>query len=101
MTVTIEDLPFEVISIKFIDGEHLTIYGRYRRDLQTDNWHYYEEKSGRLIHIAKGTIKYIDGGTVDSLRLDKKINKLWKQNNSGGAKVTYAEECQNRKLPSA
>lgn len=101
MIVTIEDLPFEVISIKFIDGEHLTLYGRYRRDLQTDNWHYYEKKSGSLIHIAKGTIKYIDGGTVDSLRLDKKIDKIRKQRNSGGAEKNYVEKSTDLQLPSS
>jgi len=27
--------------------------GKYRRDLETKNWHYYEMENGDIIHIRK------------------------------------------------
>lgn len=27
--------------------------GKYRKDLETENWHYYEKKDGKLIHFRK------------------------------------------------
>lgn len=31
----------------------ITLRGFYRRDLETNNWHYYEREDGTLVHIRK------------------------------------------------
>lgn len=31
----------------------VTFIGRYRRDLEAANWHYYETDAGRLVHFRK------------------------------------------------
>lgn len=31
----------------------VTFVGRYRRDLEQSNWHYYESDAGRLLHFRK------------------------------------------------
>jgi len=41
--------------------------GKYRRDLETDNWHYYEDQYGRLFHLRKEHIAAVFGGTAKSV----------------------------------
>lgn len=31
----------------------ITFLGKFRRDLEKPNWHYYEKPSGKLIHLRK------------------------------------------------
>ena len=38
--------------------------GRYRRDLETPNCHYYETSAGGMIHFRKEHIVYIQSGTA-------------------------------------
>ena len=33
---------------------------KYRRDLETGNWHYYERKSGKIIHMQKDKMIYVE-----------------------------------------
>lgn len=34
-------------------ANEIAFIGRYRRDLETDNWHYYETDANELIHVRK------------------------------------------------
>ena len=33
---------------------------KFRRDLETDNWHYYEKRDGKLLHIRKDKMVCVD-----------------------------------------
>ncbi len=44
-----------------------TFVGKYRRDLETDNWHYYEDSYGILFHFRKEYIVAVFGGTAESV----------------------------------
>lgn len=33
---------------------------KFRRDLEVDNWHYYEKSDGKLLHIRKDKMIYVD-----------------------------------------
>ena len=50
-------------TVKTINGK-VTFRGRYRRDLETPNWHYYETADGGVIHFRKEHIVYIQSGTA-------------------------------------
>lgn len=56
---------------------HLTTYetiefmGWYRRDLEANNWHYYEKANGDVIHFRKNHIVYVDGDNVESIAENK------------------------------
>lgn len=49
--------------VKTTKGE-VTFRGRYRKDLETPNWHYYETSAGGMIHFRKEHIVYIQSGTA-------------------------------------
>lgn len=52
--------PLRNIHIKLTNDELMTLHGRYRRDLEKDNWHYYEDHSeGALIHFRKEHMVYV------------------------------------------
>jgi len=45
---------FRTIEILFVTGDTKIISeGKYRPDLQTDNWHYWESSDGALVHARK------------------------------------------------
>jgi len=44
--------PAKFYTITTTHGE-FEFYGWYRRDLETDHWHYYENDSGNLVHFRK------------------------------------------------
>ena len=44
-----------------------TFVGKYRRDLETDNWHYYEDSYGILFHFRKEYIVAVFGDTDESV----------------------------------
>ena len=48
-------------TVKTINGK-VTFRGRYRKDLETPNWHYYKTVDGVLIHFRKEHIVYIKEG---------------------------------------
>jgi hypothetical protein len=58
----------ESIYIKLDNGDELRFIGKYRRDLETDNWHYYEitqgEKTGTLLHVRKDRIVYVESKPI-------------------------------------
>ena len=58
-------------TVKTINGK-VTFRGRYRRDLETPNWHYYETADGGVIHFRKEHIVYIQGGTIQEVLDNKK-----------------------------
>ena len=41
--------------------------GRYLRELETKNWHYYETDSGEVFHLRKDSIVAVKGGTVEEI----------------------------------
>ena len=65
--------------------------GKYRRDLETDNWHYYEDQYGILFHFRKEHIVAVFGDTAKSVlanrnKQNKQYNKSPGKNNSPGLK---------------
>ncbi len=52
-------MKYEKISIGIKGCEQFTITGRYRRDLETTNWHYYELSDGRIMHIRKSELIFV------------------------------------------
>jgi hypothetical protein len=47
--------------------ETVNFNGKYRRDLETKNWHYYEDDTGKLLHFKKEYMVVVIGGTADNL----------------------------------
>lgn len=45
--------------------------GKYRRDLETGNWHYYEDIKGKIWHFRKDNILGVYGDTPVSVLLNK------------------------------
>jgi len=41
--------------------------GKYRRDLETKNWHYYETEDGGLYHFKKEHMVAVFGGDAKSV----------------------------------
>lgn len=50
------------------NGKTIIFTGKYRRDLETNNWHYYEKKDGIIIHFRKEHIIYVEGDTDKSIK---------------------------------
>ena len=40
--------------------------GKYRRDLETGNWHYYEKENGEICHFRKEHMVAVFGDTAKS-----------------------------------
>ena len=55
-------IPNEKITICFSGGQILEFFGRYRKDLEVKNWHYYQDSEGRIIHCRKSQMVYVVGG---------------------------------------
>lgn len=56
----------EPIEIGLDSGEELSFTGKYRRDLETDNWHYWEcDRCGekRILHIRKDRIVWVESSS--------------------------------------
>lgn len=49
----------EEIEIFLEQGIELKFTGKYRRDLEKENWHYYEKEDGTILHIPKHRIIYV------------------------------------------
>jgi hypothetical protein len=45
--------------------------GRYRRDLETNNWHYYEKEDGTICHFRKDKLVAVFGDTAESVQAAK------------------------------
>ncbi len=45
--------------------------GRYRRDLEANNWHYYEDDKGLIWHFRKENIQGVYGDTPESVLENK------------------------------
>ena len=43
----------EPIIVKLKDGSLYSFVGKFRRDLERDNWHYYEGSNGEMYHFKK------------------------------------------------
>ena len=48
--------------------------GRYLRDIESDNWHYYEDHKGILWHFRKENIQGVHGDDMQSV-MDNKAEK--------------------------
>jgi hypothetical protein len=42
--------------------------GRYRRDLETKRWHYYEREDGTILHFRKSHIVAVVGDNAASVK---------------------------------
>lgn len=49
----------------------VSFHGKYRRDLETDSWHYYEKKNGTIIHFRKEYMVFVNGDTAESINAAK------------------------------
>lgn len=45
--------------------------GKYRRDLETNNWHYYEKENGEICHFRKEHMVAVSGDTAESIKAGK------------------------------
>ena len=50
--------------------------GKYRRDLETNNWHYYEKDDGTIIHFCKEHMVAVRGDTAESIKANQPANQL-------------------------
>lgn len=50
--------------------------GRYRRDLETANWHYYEEENGNVIHFKKESMICVSGDTIETIKNNRQRTNL-------------------------
>lgn len=53
--------------IHLTTGKSIVFTGRYRRDLETTNWHYYEKADGSIIHFRKEHIVYVEEDTIEDI----------------------------------
>lgn len=51
----------------FKNGESITENCEYCRELETENWHYYKNPDGKMIHLRKDAIAMIVGGTYEDI----------------------------------
>ncbi len=51
------------ITVHFFGGK-VSFNGKYRRDLETKNWHYYEKTNGRILHFKKEHMTYVEGNRL-------------------------------------
>ncbi len=65
---------FGLYKVMTTKGE-IHFIGRYRRDLETNNWHYYEKENGTVIHFRKEHIVWIDGDCINNIIENKKGEK--------------------------
>lgn len=49
--------------------------GRHRRDLESKNWHYYEQPDGEIIHFRKEHLVAVIGGRAETI--DQKKQSLF------------------------
>lgn len=74
-------------TIHLTTGEYITFIGKYRRDLETDNWHYYEKQEGTIIHLRKEHIIYVSGDTADNIIANKPKTKADQPNTTQQFKI--------------
>jgi hypothetical protein len=48
------------IKIYLKSGKVINFVGVYRRDLEKDNWHYYETNTGSIIHCRKENMECVE-----------------------------------------
>ena len=48
--------------------------GRYVRELETDNWHYYEKEDGIILHVRKEHLVMVIGGDMEYTKANKEPN---------------------------
>lgn len=46
--------------------------GRFRRDLETENWHYYETEDGIICHFRKKHMVAVIGDIADSVKANRR-----------------------------
>ncbi|HCY85360.1 MAG TPA: hypothetical protein DHV36_09530 [Desulfobacteraceae bacterium] len=51
-----------------IDENPFCFVGKYRRDLETSNWHYYEKESGEICHFRKDHMVAVFGDDAESIK---------------------------------
>ena len=59
---------FHEITIVLANCPEYTFNGRYCRDLETKNWHYYEREDGVMVHLRKDGKGYIIGDSYNNIK---------------------------------
>jgi hypothetical protein len=54
-----------VIIIKDGVKHEIEFVGKYRRDLEAENWHYYEKSDGELLHCRKSCMVCVEDSPCD------------------------------------
>ena len=54
-----------------ISEDPFVFVGKYRRDLETGNWHYYEKENGEICHFRKEHMVAVFGDTAESVKAAK------------------------------
>jgi hypothetical protein len=62
--------------INTIDGMSFEFNGKYRRDLEVKNWHYYERDDGIILHFRKEHIVSVIGDTANEILNSQSYNDL-------------------------
>ena len=58
------DLEIKPIKVILNNGVQINFKGKYRRDLEKPNWHYYEDKFGHIMHFKKESMAAVlEGGS--------------------------------------
>ena len=69
---SLEEVPsspkFHEITIVLAGCPELIFTGRYCRELEAKNWHYYEREDGVMIHLRKDGKGYIIGDTYHNIK---------------------------------
>lgn len=58
--------------ISIVGHAPLEFIGRYVRELETNNWHYYERDDGIVIHIKKDGSMIVTGDTIENIKANRK-----------------------------
>jgi len=64
---------FGLYKVMTTKGE-IHFIGRYRRDLETNNWHYYEKENGEICHFRKEHMVAVFGDDAETIKKPKKLN---------------------------
>ena len=57
-----------MVEYEIITTSHrIKFVGRYRRDLESENWHYYEVDDGSILHFHKKYMIYVKGDNADGI----------------------------------
>ena len=53
------------------NDQSFSFVGKYRRDLETNNWHYYEKENGEICHFRKEHMVAVFGDDAETIKQSK------------------------------